>query len=104
MFYFSQNTFLHENIVYDIDTEPRDSFDLWYLLQQKLNITVIYDEYKKKYGYNIIVPNLISQINKEDYRNNWKNRLSYQMSDLPDFDLVHQNLIQLIKRKLKSNR
>ena len=98
MFYFSQNTFLHENIVYDIDTEPRDLFDLWYLLQQKLNITVIYDEYKKKYVYNIIVPNLISQINKEDYRNNWKNRLSYQMSDLPDFDLVHQNLIRLIKK------
>ena len=60
----------------------------------------IHNEYKKKYGYNIIKPNLISQINKNDYRRNWENRLSYQMNNLPDFDLVNQDLNQLIKEKL----
>lgn len=86
--------------IMDIDNEPRDLFDLWYLFQHGMDIGIIHDEYKKKYGYNIIIPNLINQINKNDYRNNWKNRLSYQMNNLPDFDLINKDLNQLIKEKL----
>ncbi|MBN1968736.1 MAG: nucleotidyl transferase AbiEii/AbiGii toxin family protein [Candidatus Delongbacteria bacterium] len=83
--------------IMDVDNEPRDLFDLWYLLQLGLDVDIINNEYKNKYGYNIIIPNLISQMNKSDYRNNWKIRLSYQMKNLPEFDLVNKDLNQLIK-------
>jgi len=89
--------------IMDLDNEPRDLFDLWYLFQHEMDAAIIHNEYKKKYGYNIIIPNLISQINKNDYRRNWENRLSYQMNNLPDFDLVNQDLNQLIKEKLNLN-
>ncbi len=86
--------------IMDIDNEPRDLFDLWYLLQLELDSDIIKNEYKNKYGYNIIIPNLIREINKDDYRRNWGNRLSYQMNNLPDFDLINKELNQLIKEKL----
>jgi len=86
--------------IMDIDNEPRDLFDLWYLLQQELDSDIIKNEYKNKYGYNIIIPTLMREINKDDYRRNWRNRLSYQMSNLPGFDLVSHDLNRFIREKL----
>jgi uncharacterized protein len=86
--------------IMDIDNEPRDLFDLWYLLQLELDSDIIKNEYKNKYGYNIIIPNLMREINKDDYRRHWGNRLLYQMNNLPDFDLVRNDLHRFIREKL----
>ncbi len=64
----------------------------------------IKNEYKNKYGYNIIIANLMREINKDDYRRNWVNRLSYQMNNLPDFDLVGNDLNKFIREKLMSTK
>ena len=51
--------------IMDIDNEPRNLFDLWYLLQLDLYSDIIKNEYNNKYGYNIIIPNFMWEINKD---------------------------------------
>lgn len=87
--------------ILDVDNEPRDLYDLWYLLKLNLDINIIRKEFKNKYGYEIIIPNLLRDIVKDDYRQNWRNRLIYQMFDLPDFDIVIKDLNKLIKEKFE---
>lgn len=87
--------------ILDVDNEPRDLYDLWYLLKLNLDINIIRKEFKNKYGYEILIPNLLREIVKDDYRQNWRNRLIYQMFDLPDFDIVIKDLNKLIKEKFK---
>lgn len=87
--------------ILDVDNEPRDLHDLWYLLKLNLDINIIRKEFKNKYGYEILIPNLLREIVKDDYRQNWRNRLIYQMFDLPDFDIVIKDLNKLIKEKFK---
>ena len=87
--------------ILDVDNEPRDLYDLWYLLKLNLDINIIRKEFKNKYGYEILIPNLLREIVKDDYRQNWRNRLIYQMFDLPDFDIVIKDLNKLIKEKFE---
>ena len=87
--------------ILDVDNEPRDLYDLWYLLKLNLDIKIIRKEFKNKYGYEIIIPNLLREIVKDDYRQNWGNRLIYQIFDLPDFDTVIKDLNKLIKEKFE---
>lgn len=87
--------------ILDVDNEPRDLYDLWYLLKLNLDINIIRKEFKNKYGYEIIIPNFLREIAKDDYRQNWGNRLIYQMSDLPDFDIVIKDLNKLINEKFE---
>jgi uncharacterized protein len=90
--------------IMSIDNEPRDLFDLWYLLKLKLDSDIIHYEYKKKYGYNIMIPNLMREINKDDYRRNWGNRLTYQVNNLPDFDLVKNDLNRFIRKNIMNRK
>ncbi len=85
--------------ILDVDNEPRDLYDLWYLLKLNLDINIIRKEFKNKYGYEIIIPNFLREIVNDDYRQNWRNRLIYQMFALPDFDIVIKDLNKLIKEK-----
>lgn len=87
--------------ILDVDNEPRDLYDLWYLLKLNLDINIIRKEFKNKYGYEIITSNFLREIAKDDYRQNWGNRLIYQMSDLPDFDIVIKDLNKLINEKFE---
>ena len=87
--------------ILDVDNEPRDLYDLWYLLKLNLDINTVRKEFKDKYGYEIIIPNLLREIVKDDYRQNWGNRLIYQIFDLPDFDIVIKDLNKLIKEKFE---
>jgi len=87
--------------ILDVDDEPRDLYDLWYLLKLDLDIKILKKEFKNKYGYGIIIPNLLREIVKNDYRQNWENRLIHQMFDLPDFDIVIKDLNKLIKEKIE---
>lgn len=87
--------------ILDVDDEPRDLYDLWYLLKLDLDIKILKREFKNKYGYGIIIPNLLREIAKNNYRQNWENRLIYQIFDLPNFDIVIKDLNKLIKKKFK---
>ena len=87
--------------ILDVDNEPRDLYDLWYLLKLNLDINIVRKEFKNKYGYEILIPNLLREIVKDDYKQNWQNRLIYQMFDLPDFKVVTENLNSMIKEKFE---
>jgi len=87
--------------ILDVDNEPRDLYDLWYLLKLNLDIKIIRKEFKNKYGYEIIIPNLLREIVKDDYKQNWENRLIHQIFDLPDFNMLIKDLNSMIKKKFE---
>ena len=87
--------------ILDIDNEPRDLYDLWYLLKLNLDINIIRKEFKNKYGYEILIPNLLREIVKDDYKQNWENRLIHQIFGLPDYNMVMKDLNELIKKKFE---
>lgn len=87
--------------ILDVDNEPRDLYDLRYLLKLNLDIKIVKKEFKNKYGYGIIIPNLLREIAKDDYRQNWENRLIHQIFDLPDYNMVIKDLNKLIKNKFE---
>lgn len=76
-------------ILSPIRAEPRDLYDLWFLLKNcRLNLRVIRANFKKKFGYElkpeIVTPNLHNAL----YGDRWNGRLSSQIANLPDFDKV----------------
>lgn len=73
---------------------------LKYCKKYHLDINIIREEFKNKYGYEILIPNLLREITKDDYKHNWENRLVHQIFDLPDFNTVIKDLDKLIKNKL----
>jgi len=87
--------------ILDADNESRDLYDLWYLLKLKLDIKIVREEFKNKYGYEILIPNLSREIVKDDYKQNWENRLIFQISELPDYNMVIKDLNKLIKKKFE---
>ena len=87
--------------ILDVDNEPRDLYDLWYLLKLNLDINIIRKEFKNKYGYEILISNLLREIGKDDYKQNWENRLIHQIFDLPDFNIVIKDLNKLITKKFE---
>ncbi len=88
--------------ILDVVNEPRDLYDLYYLLKLISNTQKIQKEYKAKYGYNIYVPNLLSEIVKEDYKRNWQIRLEKQIPNLPSYKIMIKELKELIETKLAS--
>ena len=86
--------------ILDVDNEPRDIYDLWYLLKLKLSVVKIKTELKKRYGYDVYLPNLLTEIAKEAYRRNWKIRLEKQISKLVCFETIIEELRISIKTKL----
>jgi len=88
--------------ILDVDNEPRDIYDLWYLLKLEIDTIKIKAELKKRHGYDIYLPNLLTEVNKEAYRRNWQIRLEKQIINLPNYELVVEELKKLIKEKLLS--
>ena len=86
--------------ILDVDNEPRDLYDLWYLLKLDLNAGIIKKVLNKKFGYYIYYPNLLSAIESEDYRKNWEIRLTKQIKDLPHYEFILKELEELIEKKL----
>ena len=58
-------------------------------------------EFKNKYGYGLLISNLLREIAKDDYRRNWENRLINQIFDLPDFKRLIKDLNKLINKKFE---
>lgn len=77
--------------------EPRDVFDIWFLLQKidkfDFHREQVCSAFKEKYGFNINAGTLKrTLINNSSLRNNWDKRLSRQVAELPDFDMVIKNI------------
>lgn len=103
------NTYILESVVsdkisriLDVDDEPRDLYDLWYLLKLNLDIKIIKKEFSKRHGFSIDISNLLSEITKENFKRNWKVRLERQIKNLPLFEVVIKELKKLIMEKFSS--
>ncbi len=86
--------------ILDIVNEPRDIYDIWHLFKLKLDFKKFKKTFKEKHGFQFNAENLLSELQKEDYKINWQNRLSRQIPGLPDFQKIIGDLKILIKEKL----
>jgi predicted nucleotidyltransferase component of viral defense system len=86
--------------ILDVDNEPRDLYDLWYLLKLDLEINKIKEGYLQKFGYDLHCVNLVSAIKNDDYRQNWEIRLTQQIKNLPGFKLALEELQEQLEKKL----
>lgn len=88
--------------ILDLENEPRDIYDLWYILKHQADIIKIRKVFEKKYGYPPLASNIISEIKKKEYEINWNRRLENQISQLPDYHKVTEELEEIIKSKFKT--
>jgi len=70
---------------------------------QKLSLknNVPFEIIEKDYVIELLLflKNLLSEINKEEYKRNWNIRLKHQVPDLPAFEIVREELLEKIKEK-----
>lgn len=77
-------------------TQPRDLYDLWYLLEyEKMDIKQSWPEFERKAKNKGHTPKSFrvkveSKLN--DFKGRWQGSLASQIKDLPDFDLVVREL------------
>ncbi len=88
--------------ILDVDNEPRDIYDLWYLLKLEIDTIRIKAELKERHGYEVYLPNLLTELSKESYRKNWQIRLEKQILKLPSYETMREELQNLIQTKLLS--
>lgn len=83
--------------------EPRDVFDIWFLLQRKDKFDFDFKEicktHKEKYGFSPNYSTLRSCLQKLSLKYNWNERLRKQIALLPDIEIV-LNDIDLEFKKL----
>lgn len=69
--------------------EPRDLYDLWYLLKYgRLNFTAISTCFERKCGFKIPLGAVHESIRDERYSRYWETRLRNQVRNLPDINDV----------------
>jgi uncharacterized protein len=82
-------------------TQPRDLYDLWYLLEyDKMDITYSWPEFERKAKNKGHTPSafkekVFAKIN--GFKGRWQGSLSSQIKDLPDFNLV----VRAVNKQLK---
>jgi predicted nucleotidyltransferase component of viral defense system len=85
--------------ILDVDNEPRDLYDLWYLLKLRINAAKIKREFRKRIGFDFRVPSLLREIKREEFKRNWEKRLRNQIANLPSYENVIKELERLIAEK-----
>jgi len=103
---YSIEEILIEKIISIIDpgrNEPRDVYDLWFLLRNGLvKLDTLKDSFIKKAEFKYVNhANMVQMLEKKkvNYERLWANRLYHQVLDLPHFDQVYRD----IKRKLRES-
>jgi uncharacterized protein len=73
-------------------TQPRDLYDLWYLLEyEKMNIQHCWPEFERKAKNKGHTPAAFKEKGESKlngFKGRWYGSLASQIKDLPDFDLV----------------
>lgn len=81
--------------------EPRDLFDIWFLLQRLDNFDYDFEQvceaFKNKYGFALSARIILSNLRSDTMKNSWSIRLNKQMPALPNISIV----INDIEKKLK---
>lgn len=103
---YSIEEILIEKIICIIDrsrNEPRDIYDLWFLLSNEfVKLDMLKDSFVKKAEFkNVKHDNMVQLLEKKkvNYERLWVNRLYHQVLNLPHFDQVYRD----IKRKLRES-
>ena len=86
--------------------EPRDLFDIWFLLNRikkfKFDFFQVCKVFKEKYSFlpslNILLPRLQSQ----SLKSNWEGRLSKQIASLPNIEIVIKDIEEKLKKLFSS--
>lgn len=79
-------------------TRARDIYDVWYISKntdftQALNIFPAKCEFKK------LTPDINDLLSRrDDFQNAWNSSLGHQLKDLPDFELIFNEVVDLMKR------
>jgi len=82
-------------------SEPRDIYDLWYLLKSgRLNLSKIKELFKKRYGFLLPFEAVESGIKSDLYRRRWRERLANQIHKLPNIDVVITEIEENLREKL----
>lgn len=99
---YSLEAIATDKLVTVLDTsrsEPRDLYDLWYLLKRgRLNLKVICDNFEKKCGYKIPIQTIKEEIRTPFYRKRWEKRLKDQIHNLPSIDEVIAEMNTLLEK------
>jgi len=81
--------------------QPRDVYDLWYLLNSRLvDGRMLIEDYKSKATYKKLNwEDLKKSVQQKEsaYRSLWGTTLSHQMKDVPEFNETYRNLKQYLR-------
>lgn len=83
--------------ILDVVDEPRDLWDLLYLLKSKIKIRDAKKSFRKKYGTEINASSLRNAIKSKNYKKMWDIRLKNQLLNLMEYETVAKELEILIK-------
>lgn len=83
--------------ILDVVDEPRDLWDLLYLLKSKIKIRAAKKSLREKYGAEINILSLLNAIKNQNYKKMWNIRLRNQIQNLAEYEIVVKELEVLIK-------
>lgn len=86
--------------ILDVVDEPRDLWDLWYILKSGLAVQVVNKLFYQKYGSPIHLNNLLTAMKKSGYKNSWHTRLVYQVPNLIGYEQIIGELESLLTNNL----
>ncbi len=98
------NTILGNKLGLLIDStrnEPRDIFDIWFLLKRSnkfnFNIKEVKNAFYDKYGYYPTLSTLMTHLNKPSLKIKWNDRLRKQVAELPDIKMVIKEIHDILQ-------
>ena len=78
-------------------TRPRDLYDLWYLWD-RVDKLKAFDILPEKFKIKNIEPDIMDfERRKGDFFNAWENSLRHQLKELPDFNVVFDSILSMVK-------
>ncbi|MFH1308632.1 MAG: nucleotidyl transferase AbiEii/AbiGii toxin family protein [Patescibacteria group bacterium] len=83
--------------IFDVVNEPRDIYDIYYLFNLKLDLKKIRKIFIEKHGFDFNINDFLMAIKKQEYKLNWKIRLSKQIPELLDFEKAIKKIEDYIK-------
>ena len=87
--------------IIDVVYEPRDLWDLLYLLKSKVKVTIIKQSYLEKTGTDIVTSDLIRAIKNPSYKKSWDVRLKNQMPQFSKYEEAVTELESFVRKNFE---